>query len=695
MSQDKRDNPNADTTGALSLFSARIKPRHVDAKRIQQSGMGGDIKGGYAPQEDAAYIPVSDSARARTIRMHEATHALYSGRDTLMMANEFHKQAVEDAQVHLNWLRDVTGQPRRDELATGAEDARSFITAKRSNNPALKDKSMRPVFVTQLLRSGAIIRKGASARINDTWTKACGIADVSATRLTRALELVEKGRIEEAQKLIAYEMGRTSSSKQDEAMQQQLAGMKGKSGKGEGKKDKSAKGEGDKGDGKGDAKGNKGDKSGSKQDAKGADGAGKEPDKGRKGDDAEAKGEPARGSSSEDSRHVDRGATKEHTYKGEDYDGTDEVDASSYNDDTEEPKSDYEAKKREDISHADGATDETDDSSPLDDTDEEDGDYLTEEEYTASVKALPKSGAELKKIDNKLARESMTQAEEKAQYMAAQYDVEDNRVDVIECVELNKDASKPITKEAALAQARRVYKQAYDKGDKITEAEFEKKWGDAIKNYAKTLLNQDKSIMCESKGIPKLFVHFLNPNVPRRVEGRGTELKKPSDFGYKMRPTKLAMLASQPTGVSRLFEKRKSGGTVLIDGSGSMSLDDKVLLDIAMEVPAGQVAYYSGNSQHGHLVVYAAKGKVRRDNGAMLPFRCGGNAVDYAAIQWLMKQSKPRFMVTDWGWTNSAYINEATRELLQRLIDSGQVTVVKTLSELKVAMRRVIRKGGK
>lgn len=98
------------------------------------------------------------------------------------------------------------------------------------------------------------------------------------------------------------------------------------------------------------------------------------------------------------------------------------------------------------------------------------------------------------------------------------------------------------------------------------------------------------------------------------------------------------------------------GGAVLIDGSGSMSLYAKDVLDILKALPAASIAIYSGYiherndvKYHGALRILARQGK-RVDDKDIRPHGAG-NEVDGPALEWLCKQEGPRFWITDGGVT--------------------------------------------
>lgn len=101
----------------------------------------------------------------------------------------------------------------------------------------------------------------------------------------------------------------------------------------------------------------------------------------------------------------------------------------------------------------------------------------------------------------------------------------------------------------------------------------------------------------------------------------------------------------------RVFDRYKkgNGGIVLIDGSGSMSLNNKDILDLTIASPGCTVAVYSADRSNvkPNLLVLAKDGKMVDK----LPERNGGNGVDGEAIRWAIKQRKrsstPIVWITD------------------------------------------------
>ena len=94
------------------------------------------------------------------------------------------------------------------------------------------------------------------------------------------------------------------------------------------------------------------------------------------------------------------------------------------------------------------------------------------------------------------------------------------------------------------------------------------------------------------------------------------------------------------------FKRKAVGGSILVDGSGSMQLRPEDVAKILEASPGCTVAIYSGNTYDGVLRVLAHKGRVVEDKWVAAPAG-NANVVDYPSLQWLAKQSKPRLWVCD------------------------------------------------
>jgi len=133
---------------------------------------------------------------------------------------------------------------------------------------------------------------------------------------------------------------------------------------------------------------------------------------------------------------------------------------------------------------------------------------------------------------------------------------------------------------------------------------------------------------------------------------------------------------------------RVSGGTVLIDTSGSMSLDaaaiDRILL---AATGATLIAIYSGRQDHGELRIIARDDR-RADPKDLVPYD-KGNIVDEPALQWLAKQAEPRLWVSDGGVTG---VGDAPADALKARCDEivrrGRIRRVDNLEQAAAALAR-------
>lgn len=100
----------------------------------------------------------------------------------------------------------------------------------------------------------------------------------------------------------------------------------------------------------------------------------------------------------------------------------------------------------------------------------------------------------------------------------------------------------------------------------------------------------------------------------------------------------------------RVFTRKRlmKGGSVLIDGSGSMGNSEecaKMCQAIVTAAPGCTIAVYGGSGRFGSLRILAAKGKIVDTSQMKSPG--GSNIVDLPALEWLAKQEAPRYWVSD------------------------------------------------
>jgi hypothetical protein len=95
--------------------------------------------------------------------------------------------------------------------------------------------------------------------------------------------------------------------------------------------------------------------------------------------------------------------------------------------------------------------------------------------------------------------------------------------------------------------------------------------------------------------------------------------------------------------------RKRGGGGVLIDTSGSMDLSNEQVLMLCAAYPAGVIAAYSSHGDEGTLRVIARNGRRVPDDQISPPG--AGNGIDGPALDWLAKQPGPRFWISDAGVT--------------------------------------------
>ncbi len=139
----------------------------------------------------------------------------------------------------------------------------------------------------------------------------------------------------------------------------------------------------------------------------------------------------------------------------------------------------------------------------------------------------------------------------------------------------------------------------------------------------------------------------------------------------------------------RIFRRRARGrtGTVLVDTSGSMSLDADDLDRILVETRgAVQVAIYSGKGSRGELRIVARGGR-RAAASHLRPFG-GGNIVDLPALEWLSRQSRPRIWISDGGVTGVGDASSAgIRRRCKQVVADARVQQVKNVEEAVRVLR--------
>ena len=140
------------------------------------------------------------------------------------------------------------------------------------------------------------------------------------------------------------------------------------------------------------------------------------------------------------------------------------------------------------------------------------------------------------------------------------------------------------------------------------------------------------------------------PMLTKNVYGSISKKRSPSQFGKS--PRRISRLYTDPQ--RRIFDRvtKGSGGILLIDRSGSMSLAAEQVREMLLSSPNALVAQYSGGSNvKPNLYVIGKNGRMIEQ----LPSPNGGNGVDGPALLWAVSQRKnlkePIIWVSDGGVT--------------------------------------------
>ena len=145
-----------------------------------------------------------------------------------------------------------------------------------------------------------------------------------------------------------------------------------------------------------------------------------------------------------------------------------------------------------------------------------------------------------------------------------------------------------------------------------------------------------------TRKVPWGRMRLETPSRPHKVEGFLGKGRTASEEGV------LPRYAHRLLVDGRIFcrTRRRRGGSVLIDCSGSMALTSVDLKKILSHSPGAIVACYSGNYSDGALRVLSQGGRQVEEKWIGTPAG-GSNVIDKPALEWLSKQSKPRIWVSD------------------------------------------------
>lgn len=129
-------------------------------------------------------------------------------------------------------------------------------------------------------------------------------------------------------------------------------------------------------------------------------------------------------------------------------------------------------------------------------------------------------------------------------------------------------------------------------------------------------------------------------------------------------------------------------GSLLIDGSGSMSINNKHIEKIVNSCSGILIAIYSGHGDNGELHIIAKKNLILR----RLPYRNGGNIIDLPALQWLGRQKLPRVWLSDGqvtGKEDKTY--SGITNTCKNLVKKYRICQVKDITKLNLLLEKGIR----
>ena len=227
------------------------------------------------------------------------------------------------------------------------------------------------------------------------------------------------------------------------------------------------------------------------------------------------------------------------------------------------------------------------------------------------------------------------------------------------------------------------------KNDETKDGESEKETKEGDKGVGATDKPQPKADpkkvrptdASKGDGVVPSWGKLIVGNLPLTRKAHGGLGRKRVASNMGRNPRRIGNALADPE--KRVFDRYKkgNGGIVLIDGSGSMSLNNKDILDITEASPGCTVAVYSSDRTNvkPNLLVLAQNGKMIDK----LPERNGGNGVDGEAIRWATKQRKrsstPVVWITDgkvhglgnngqWGGYHDILAQDCIKEVLKHKV---------------------------
>ncbi|MDE1940618.1 MAG: hypothetical protein KGI66_00675 [Patescibacteria group bacterium] len=177
----------------------------------------------------------------------------------------------------------------------------------------------------------------------------------------------------------------------------------------------------------------------------------------------------------------------------------------------------------------------------------------------------------------------------------------------------------------------------------------------------------------------------------------GSIASSPKYSGTRLNQRKLydAAVSPVPVGEIRAFTRKSKGVTILIDASGSMSLSNHEIASLLRAAPGCTIAVYNASTRwsedgmlDGYITIIAKHGMVITDVAPLtkkLELRAF-NLIDYQALQWLLKEPGPRYMVTDIGFTG--VLARKAEIALNNAVKTRQVTQCWSIERLLENLKR-------
>lgn len=209
----------------------------------------------------------------------------------------------------------------------------------------------------------------------------------------------------------------------------------------------------------------------------------------------------------------------------------------------------------------------------------------------------------------------------------------------------------------------------------------------------KEILEKVKEELIKGEGklgekVPWGKMEIVRPPMPIRVNKHMKKGSRALDEGTYMKHIHRYCTDKRIFAVNRKVQ----GGTIAIDGSGSMHLTNKEVIQILEAAPGCTIALYGAENEVGWLKILAEKGKQVLPKDVTSPGGC--NVIDLPVLEWLGKQSKPRLWICDGNVTgmgdNSSYVNNLEcrvacleKDVIQARNTEKAIKIIKDLKQGK------------